>query len=286
MEILVLKKTVCAVVMLSLLPLAACTEDETTDEPTLGETTSHVFAQGVAPGSARFMVKRGSMCLAAPIAGNGPVVQLPCASDQRFWWVAEPDKVADRSGNARIFKIHNQGRCLDIPDFGPGSLIQNGANLQAYSCAQPMESATQLNQQFKFNRIAAGEYQIQPMIGVTANANLCLDIEWGTTTPGNALQQFTCKTSDVENQRFLLRPRLYQHKYLDCDDSDPLNVTATLLAGDTVRDNTIVNFPAGPFRTITMNCDGDIENRICNGATAQIDRLNSASDEYTFTCWE
>ena len=286
MENLVLKKTLCSLVLL-LAPLAACTEDaiEATDEPTLGETTSPLFTQGVAAGSARFMVKRGSMCLAAPLNGNGPVVQLPCASEPRFWWVAEPDKVADINGTKRIFKIHNQGRCLDIPDFGGNSLTQVGANLQAYSCSQPMNGTTKENQQFILRKTAGviGEYTIQPWLG--RNLNLCLDIETGTTTPGNALQQFTCKTTDVENQRFLLRPRLYYTEF-DCDDSDLLSVTTTGNNNDTVANNQIKNFPATTFRRIDMTCDGDTETRFCDGATGQIDRLNSAVDEYRFTCWE
>jgi hypothetical protein len=149
-----------------------------------------------------------------------------------------------------------------------------------------MASNTKLNQQFIFRKTSGviGEYTIQPRLGVSAN--LCLDIETGTTAPGNALQQFTCKTTGVDNQRFLLRPRLWQELDLDCDDEDILRVSTTYNGSDTVLNDTIVNLPAGPFQRITMTCDGDSEVRYCNGATAEIDRLRSASDEYRFTCWE
>ena len=292
MENLVLNSSVSRVfAILAALPLTACIDDAAPDKTDveLGQTESELFTVGVADRSARFMVKNGSLCMAAPLNGNGPVVQLPCASEPRFWWIAEPDKKADPNGTNRLFKIHNQGRCLDVPDFGGNSLTANGAALQAFSCAQPMDNATQLNQQFVFTKIATGEYQIKPRLSLNVGpTGLCLDIRTGTTAPGNVLQQFTCKTSgppDVDNQRFLLRPRL-KKETIPCSGGGLMRVTTTF-NGDTVPRGVIMNFPVSLWDPIDMTCNGPTIRRLCPGFTAQLDRANpsSASDVF-YTCWE
>jgi hypothetical protein len=63
-------------------------------------------------------------------------------------------------------------------------------------------------------RTAAGEWRIQPKLGVPYN--LCLDIEGGGVDPGARLQQYTCKTIDVENQRFLAVPQQQEPAFLGC----------------------------------------------------------------------
>jgi hypothetical protein len=151
-------------------------------------------------------VKHG-LCLIA--MDDGRVVQGSCASDPTQWW-----KVVPAPSDPAFFTIQNGARCLDVPVNADPPL---GKNLQVFECHG------RTNQQFRLTARGGGEWQIQPK----QNSSLCLDIEGGSSTPGAPLQLYTCKSIDVDNQRFLLRPQTQQPRTVDCSGSNLLRLRWT-----------------------------------------------------------
>jgi hypothetical protein len=170
-------------------------------------SSAPAYAQGFTFGTLSnfIQVKLGGPCLIA--LPSGAVVQGPCASDPTQWW-----KVLPAESDPAFFTIENNNRCLDVPDNGQPAL---GKDLQVFRCHR------QTNQQFRLTARGGGEWQIQPK----QSNSLCLDIEGGWPTTGAPLQQYTCKSIDVDNQRFLLRPQTQQPDFLECGSTSQLRLT-------------------------------------------------------------
>ena len=152
-------------------------------------------------------VAQSNLCLTAPASGLGAVTQGTCLSNTRNWFSMVP------SGNdPNFYNVKAMGNCLDVPLTS----TQSGTDLQLYPCHD------QTNQQFRLTPSGAGRWQIQPKAGIPLN--LCLDIEGGQPTPGARLQQYTCKTIDTGNQRFLGRPVELIAYHESCDADTPLSL--------------------------------------------------------------
>jgi hypothetical protein len=86
--------------------------------------------------------------------------------------------------------------CLDIP----GGVAVANQNVNYYPCHYGP------NQRFVLSATDAGFGESWVMVSSQLNPSLCLDIRWGTTNGGEALQLFPCKgfNPGAGNQTFLL----------------------------------------------------------------------------------
>ncbi len=276
-------RTTCLALVLGL-AIAACVDAPPEDD--LGTTSSALTPDAAPPPivpdarppqpleygnlSNAIQVKRGALCLVAPTAGIGPVTQQPCLSTGTHWWKIVQSLEAP--GFYYATSNDGSGRCLEVPT-SPGSSSLNGLDLQVAPCHR------QSSQLFAVTRTGWGEWRIQPRLGVAAN--LCLDIEGGGASPGARLQQFTCKTTDVDNQRFLTVPQQQEPVLRRCATSAVLEVT-WYFGAFTVARGEIVNFAAYP---LNIRCGAGAATAFTCPAGTDVIELNRAYvDQFRVKC--
>ena len=267
---------------LSLLLLAAgCTAgiDELDEEVSSSSHPVVTFSEV----SVAMQVKRGNnLCITAPASGTGPVTQQLCVGGPRQQW-----RVRQAPTDSTYFTIESMGNCLDVPN----SSQDLGTNLILWECHRLS------NQQFRMNRISgpSGQYQIQPKLAVSLG--FCLDIEGGQPTVGAALQQFTCKSIDVDNQRFFVRP-LLREEVLDCPREDHLHIAASGGVDDTIDNGLIAKFNGDRFSYWCTDDPEDFEDLddpddvyqcpvgTRTTHTVEISRLLPDRDQFRVRCFE
>ena len=131
---------------------------------------------------------------ADPYQNNLTIIQEPCTGEasQRWYTMYVRDGRGSNGGTRKLYHIVNllSGQCLDDRD----GITSNGAVVQQYTCNNT--STTMLWDIGAVGPVGNGYVQLW-----NARSGKCLDLPWGSTSPGSFVWQWQC-TSTTTNLNY------------------------------------------------------------------------------------